>query len=253
MGNDEMNAAVQAVQAATGLDPIAAEAVVLLGRNRLLGRDGMVTDFSRVDLEALPVWLQREFWLLLTRQHVTEGHFPGAEASLTAALACAHDAYATSQALQGEGEARRGAAVALAHYLRGHGGPGASWPGSERMAIMLAALETTQLTRWMARKGSLLPVFLARFLGPDGPGVTRLQEAGLLPMPAARVAEATRALLNRLAVPEEGIVSLGPIDPEIRYLRRYPDVAEALQRGEFPSARAHFEAHGQGEGRVWEE
>ncbi|MBV1797734.1 glycosyltransferase family 2 protein [Siccirubricoccus sp. G192] len=38
---------------------------------------------------------------------------------------------------------------------------------------------------------------------------------------------------------------------DLDYLRRYPDVAGAVQSGRFGSAREHFEQHGQFEGRLW--
>src|SRR6478752_7331059 len=45
-------------------------------------------------------------------------------------------------------------------------------------------------------------------------------------------------------------------DPALRaedqdYLRRYPDVATAIRRGRFKSAREHFDLHGHFEGRMW--
>ena len=41
-------------------------------------------------------------------------------------------------------------------------------------------------------------------------------------------------------------------EPEaLEYLRRYPDVAQAVARGRFVSARGHFEQHGKYEGRIW--
>jgi hypothetical protein len=40
-------------------------------------------------------------------------------------------------------------------------------------------------------------------------------------------------------------------DPERAYLNRYPDVAAAVKKGEFPDGKAHYETHGRAEHRIY--
>ncbi|MDE1149537.1 MAG: phytanoyl-CoA dioxygenase family protein [Azospirillaceae bacterium] len=55
--------------------------------------------------------------------------------------------------------------------------------------------------------------------------------------------------MNRAPQPVPDVVQRRLTFDETAYLRLYPDVAEAVQAGQFPSGKAHFELYGAAEGR----